>query len=496
MNLPIQNKSKISHGRVLPDFARKTSEAFRLPIALMHIGIFVLLLFFLLSFYFIIISEPIGDDILNHFDNGISLYLDDEPHDIGTRITTFSQVMYAFKHCYLKWSGRVIGYILMPMIGLIPPILRAAITAAVYVANTLLTLQIVYGSAKKALCHPTAITVLFLSLYWFRPPGGLARMWTMVSVYEIPLTLCLVYLYAYRKLEFKGPIQIALWTLFGLLVGSSHEVFCASLIAILGTAWLISVIRKEIPWTKLFLHTGLGIGYLICFFAPGNFHRMKQSHDATVYTMSLGERLRNSLSQHEKVILSDWHLLKELLFFMVLLSAVSIVAVFLRAGKRQFLAQYILPIVPFVAGSVVSVLVWGSVSYVPIYGMSLWICLFYMILLSLLEPEKLWESIGVLRLRSLSRLGSAIVAVCLCVLFFRGQYGWLRTYSEATLYRQLTIKNAVVAGQEEVIVPAYPIATSHPLIWLTNVNTQENFDSDYFKEYWGIHIIIDPATLP
>lgn len=186
----------------------------------MHIGIFVLLLCFLISFYFVIVSEPVGDDILNHFDNGISLYLDDEPHDIGTRITAFSQVLYAFKHYYLKWSGRVIGNILMVMVGLIPPILRAAITAAVYVANTLLTLQIVYGSAKKALCHPTAITALFLALYWFRPIGGLARMWTMVSVYEIPLTLCLIYIYIWKAEAQRADADRSLepvWTAGGII---------------------------------------------------------------------------------------------------------------------------------------------------------------------------------------------------------------------------------------------------------------------------------------
>ena len=462
----------------------------------MHVGIFVLLLFFLLSFYYIIVSEPVGDDLLGQFDNSISLYLDDEPHDIGTRITTFSQVLYSFKHIYLKWSGRVMPYILAPMSALIPPILQAVITAAVYVANTLLTLQIVYGSAKKALCHPAAITALFLALYWFRPNASLTRMWTMISVYEIPLMLCLIYLYLYGKLEFKGPVRIALWSLLGLLVGSSHEVFGACLIAILGTGWLISVLRKEIPWTKLFLHTGLGVGYLVCFFAPGNFHRMKQSHDAMIYTTSFGERLHNSLSLHKQIILPDWRDLRVLLSFLILLSAVSIIFTLFRVGKRRFLTEYILPVFPLVVGSVISMLAWGAVSYVPNYGLGFWICLFYMILLSLLEPEKLWESMGAIRIQSLARLSSAIVGVCLCILFFKGQYGWLKTYSETAIYRQLTIKNAIAAGQEEVIIPAYPAAVSHPRIWVTPLNSQQEFDSEYCREYWGIHIIIDPTTLP
>lgn len=446
----------------------------------------------LLLFFVFAVSEPIGDDILNHFDNGISLYLDNEPHVIGERVTSLTQVFRAVAHTYLTWSGRVTGYLFMDSIALIPPLLRAAIMVFVFVCIILLALRLVYGNVKQVLYHPAAMVTLFLALYWYKPGGEYTRMWTMCSVYSIPLLLCLLY-YNLSRDWGQGPTnrrQKICLTLLGIAAGLSNEIFGAVLIVMLGVDWLKGLLSKTSKWTALFRHTGLGIAYLFCFFAPGNFNRMQQSHDQTIYTISLFDRLQSSLSQHKTALHPTWDILFWVFLSLCFLAALSFLSDCFSLGLPASLKKFLSKNLSFLIGGLISILAWGFVSYVPSYGVDQWICLVYITLLQTIHTGTLSSYLRTRGYRRQMRIASTVAALGLCFLFLRGGHAWLKSYTTVAMERQELIETALEQHQSEVIVPRYPKSASHPLIYLGYINEQQLYDRDFVIEYWGTHIII------
>lgn len=440
------------------------------------------------------VSEPVGDDILLHFDQGLTLYLDDEPHVIGERITSLRQVFNAVKYSYLKWSGRVTGYFFAFSISLIPRLFRALLTAAVYVSNVLLALRLVYGSIKRVLYHPITFEVLFLAMYWFKPDGSYSKMWTMVSVYGIPLFLSLLYCnLAYSEDIWQtSRSSLIFFQLLGLFTGLSNEISGAILISMLGLDWLTRILSKKSHWTSLFGHSGLGIGYLLCFFAPGNFHRMVQAHDATLYTKTLAERMQASYTMHQTILKSDWQVLRYMLILLLLAAVISLLLEcsshgILKTSKRFFLRN-----LPFLSGGAISILAWGCVSYAPAYGMDFFICVFYIILLRTIDIEHILERSKFSHCKNTAQITCSLIAVVLCAMFLKAQWRWLKSYTFDTLQRQILISAAVEDGCNEVVVPAYSGSSSHPLVWVGPLNQQSQYDTPFCIAYWNTHIIIQP----
>lgn len=474
-----------------------------------YISIAIIVLFFLLYGFIFAVSEPVGDDVLSHFNRGLNLYLDDEPNSFGYRITSFRQVFGAMKVFYLKWSGRMTGYFFVFSGSLMPRLLRAVLAVTVYILNILLALRLVYGTIKKVLCHPIAFEVLFLATYWFKPGSSYSKMWTMVGVYGIPLLLCLLYYNLARsdgKWRAYGPALI-LFQLLGILTGLSNEISGAILISMLGIDWLVRVLSKKDRWTSLFWHTGLGIGYLLCFFAPGNFHRMKQSHDAAIYTKPLSERIWTSYITHQSVLKFNtpvlWYKFNFpiLWYMLILLLLIALISLLLECGSCGILKtgkRFLLRNFPFLAGGAISILAWGCVSHAPEYGLDFFICIFYIILFRTINVELILENIKSFHWKSTPQIVSTLVAVVLCALFLRAQWGWLKSYTFEALHRQILISAAVKDGRyiengNEVKIPAYSaVASKHPLVPLHVLNRQSTFDSDLYIAYWGVHIIIVP----
>lgn len=362
----------------------------------------------------------------------------------------------------------------------------------VFVCIILVALRLVYGNLKQVLYHPMAMVTLFLALYWYKPGGEYTRMWTMCSVYSIPLLLCLLY-YNLSRDWGDGPTkrrQKICLTLLGIAAGLSNEIFGAVLIVMLGVDWLKGLLSKTSKWTDLFRHTGLGIAYLFCFFAPGNFNRMQQSHDQTIYTISLFNRMQNSLSRHKIALHPTWDILFWVFLGLCFLAAVSFLSDCFSQGLLSSLKKFLSKNLSFLIGGLISILAWGFVSYVPSYGMDQWICLVYITLLQMIHTGSLASHLRTHGYRHQVRTASTMAALGLCCVFLWTSHTWMTSYTTAAIERQQLIETALEQHQSEVIVPRYPESASHPLIYLGFLNEQRPYDREFVIEYWGTHIII------
>ena len=102
------------------------------------IGGFIIAATALFIWFFSYMNEPIGDDILFSYENGLAFYLDDyDLSNLGERITSVSQVFSLIGFFYTHWSGRMTGYSIEIFGKLLPKIVLAFITSTVLSENAL-----------------------------------------------------------------------------------------------------------------------------------------------------------------------------------------------------------------------------------------------------------------------------------------------------------------------------------------------------------------------
>lgn len=251
------------------------------------------------------------------------------------------------------------------------------------------------------------------------------------------------------------------------------------MIVSLGVKWIIGVVRKTERWTSIFRHTGFGIGYLFCFFAPGNFYRQAQSHDTV--TLTYLERLNTSWLTHVNALNLDKTGGRILLLFAIL--AYTVVVVMIAQHNKSAIKAMLIDIVPLIFGGGASVLVWAFGPRSTTYGMELWVLIVYSILLSCAKEIPFiceWEKWFVI---------SVACAITVMVLFVKSNVNELWTYSRTSIERRSLIKEAVENNRKQVEVPRFDDRLSTE--WYSpSLNNQESYDTDYCIRYYGTHIII------
>lgn len=452
-------------------------------------GIFVLALIAGFTAVWIFFHEPIGDDVLCYFQGALTDYLPEFETKLGPRITTFSQVFRELKFTYLYWSGRMPGYALGLVGRLLPKSGQAILTALLYTCNVFLTLRIVHRDSRKALSSPVSAMILFTSLYWFRIGAFYTYMWTMTSIYALATCLCLLYINLAVVDEQQGRKRnLFIISIVGFLAGFSHEVISLCTIAVVGTFWLISVIRKEQKWYTLFRHTGLGIGYLFCFFAPGNFYRMHQPHD--IIETGYLYRLYRSFNTHLSILFGSQSGGTAMIAARVL--AVLAVFVFILIVIKKDTTKLLSLLEEnsgFLAGGAVSILAWAMTPRVPSYGLDLWIVLCYIVLFKIVN---LLPNI-IPSLRPIGKkLALQMVCVFLLVICFAAS-SWKELADSATVFskRQQLAADAVSRGAAEVVVPAYPDSLSPQRFYMGYINGQNQYDTCYYQMFYGTLLIIE-----
>ena len=361
---------------------------------------------------------------------------------------------------------------------ILPKIVQAFLTSVIFTVNILLAMRIVYRNWLRVFSAPLSFIAIFLAAYWFR--GGLfySYMWTMVSVYSFGVMLCLIYynmsVVNYHEGKECSPLVLCV---LGFLAGCSHEVISICLIAMVGIDYLLLVAHKKRKWTYIFKHTGLGMGYLLGFSAPGNFYRMKQSHD--IISATFGKRLRESLVLHILAVKGTvcW-------VSVVCFAAAGVAVVLLIRKNKDKLVKIIeSEAIPVLTGGGVSVVMWSLVSTRPYYGMDFWILIVYAILLRFIVELSL-----IIDKAKIDILATACAGIT--ILCFIGMYSKeLRLYSSVSLQRRILAKEAVENNIEQVEVPRFEDSLLGDR-YSSDLNDQKQYNTAYYVAYYGTRLII------
>lgn len=223
---------------------------------------------------------------------------------------------------------------------------------------------------------------------------------------------------------------------------------------------------------------------------------MGQSHYATLYTISLLARLQKSLTSHKTVLKPAWSFLRYMLVILLLAASISLLLECCSRSTLETCKRFLQRNLSFLCGGVISILAWSSVSYVPFYGLDFFTCIFYVVLLQTIDTEHIFDKIKFFHWKNVSQAICFLMGIALCGLFFRAQWGWLKSYTFDSLHRQGLISTAVKDGRDEVVVPPYSNNASHALVWLESLNQQSKYDSPFYIAYWNTHIIINQANDP
>jgi hypothetical protein len=439
-------------------------------------GLIMLAVVFLLIAFFVFINEPIGDDVLGHFAGGITYYLDDFDHVLGDRISSLGQCVNSVILIYRYWSGRMTGYILNAIGVLLPAYILAIISALIYTSNIFLAMRIAYKDSKKALEHPLAILISFLAVYWVRDAVYYTYMWTMTSIYSFGVMLCLLY-YNLSVID-DNKHNILLCSIVGFFAGFSHEVISLLLIVMIGIDWAIKVERKNNTWTDILRHAGLGIGYLLCFTAPGNFYRMSQSHDKIDNT--LNERVISSINLHINALIGTKGS-RNIFLVMFVLAVISVIVIWRKEGKIKIL-RIAIDNIGFVIAGIISILVWSFFASNPPYAMEMWVFMVYVVILRVID-----EALKIPHFEIINGV-CIIMALALLVVLYSAE---LKSFAGTAIKRKSLIKEAVYNGDSQVTVPKYDEDILSYRYSLNDLNNQEEYDSAHYRAYYGIRIVIE-----
>lgn len=436
------------------------------------------------SFRYLMIQEPIGDDVFSNYSMAISYYLDEVPDSPGERITTFSQAMDSVRYIYTKWSGRILGYIFLELNGVLPFTVKALTGAITFTINVLLIMIIGFGSIKEASRHSLLFVIIYLVMYWYRPQAFFQYMWTMISVYEIPLMVCLAFCYTMVRYKHQGSKELIAANALGLIAGASNEICAIMTISILGVIWIKKIATKELKLKSIVYYCGLFVGAGLCILAPGNFNRAGQSHDSELRTMTIFERLIDSIRAHKGVLIPVNQTIRGVIVVILIYVIGSLILYLIRHGrdglKRLWSGCY-----PYVVSAMVSVTVWGVMPGTPMYGLGFWMAIIWVLVAKIIritEFEQGPDKIAFVK---------GIASIMVVLWFVIHNIPWLSDYAEVRQERIALIDETVKSGGEEVVVPRYPETVDGNLVVLDYLNGQGMYDTDVYRDYWGLRVKIE-----
>ncbi len=447
------------------------------------ISILVISFLFAFIWFFSYINEPIGDDLLCYYEGALSFYLDDYEPNLGDRITTFQQVGREICFIYEYWSGRIPGYTLELIGKLLPKIIQAFMTAIVFMSNGILSARILFKKWKTSINNPLSVLLFFFGMYWYRNQVYYDYMWTMVSIYSFSILLNLLSLNLSvidQRIGLKHKSTMIF--VLGLFAGCSHEIIAFCMMTVIITEFMIGYVVDHKRIKSLLQHTGFALGYLIGFFAPGNFNRQKQSHDtiSEPYT----ERLIESIRVHHDAIFGDG--LFGMIALVLLTMAICILLWMLiktRENKQSIRALFV-DVLPLLAACGASVFLWGYASYVPAYGMGFCVMLYYMIVIRALSDFPFFKTV-----ENCTILGPTVALATFCLfIFFNARE--IVDYSRISIERRRLAQEAVQGSLDQIEVPRFGDDLSAKRYFLQYLNDQDEYDLDYYIGYYGTRLII------
>lgn len=444
--------------------------------------IFFSILLFTVAYY----QDPIGDDVLSKYENTISFYLDESVDEIGSSITTFEQIVNAMFRFYNVWSGRVVGYFIMLLGGIILQPFNSALMTLCYILVGFICAALIFDSAKKPFQHSLVLLIIYIFMFWYNEAMGYMLMWVLFSIYGVTMLLCYLYIYQIQKIE-RLNVEIKyryviLMNIFGFITGLTHEILVAIVGGIVLFYLLDHVLHKDFSHKQILPHIGLCIGFLISFFAPGNFNRLLQSHDQSIRTTRIFVRMLSSLKAHVYFLKTESYFSMCIMIVLIALFIIGFIKLSVKVGLRDAIRNIYQNNKMFIVGGFLSIIGWGISPSVPSYGLVFWLGIALIFLFRNLTVMFGFFSNGKFN----AVLSALIIAIILIM-----NVSWIRDYRSATIERRTLIRNAIQDGRSEVFVPRYPDNTSNSITMWGYRNNQENFDTVYYIKYYGIHIKVE-----
>ena len=488
------------------------------------------------------VDEPLNEDLGGYFFTNSD--------GIRARITTFGQVIYCVKYTYLNWSGRIPGYFLISISKLFPRSVSAVACALIFSANVILTIRIIVKDTKKAFSSPILFLVLYLALYWYRPYIGVSYRWEFVAIYSFTVSLVLLY-YNMTSTRFApddpGPevkensrmriLTLCLIQLFGIITGMCHEILSFGLIALLGTEWIVDLIRHRTKAASLFRHWGLVLGYLIGLLAPGNLQRFNSDWTQNAYSTaklphfsfpisggfsyllasaeqvadnSLSEsmsgfaavlsgfirRIGPSFDMHEITIMGvgGGYRQEYKLFLLLFALAVIVMVYMLKHGQKKAVLDMIVNDIGFIVSSLSSVLMWAFIYWQPSYVVWLPTIFVYAAILEFVIriPDIFSGMDGSNRISHACKLLQIVIPVIMIIAFICLYDSEVMSFARTSLARRARIAYAQENGLTEINIPRYDENLSPMRYSMYCLNDQEEYDlAKNYKLFYGVRLIIE-----
>ena len=491
------------------------------------------LFLFLLRYDVPLYGDDVGGLVSNNPDNA---YIDNrvvEGECVLNLNYSLSESWDKLCYSYIMWNGRVMTKVVTPLVRIIFS-LPDGISWGVFslyitgflLGMLLLTVHMICGSLKEGIRNP-AIILLTGTLLFYIPSYSYAYMtrlimYTFTNIYVVSVILYLAFYGAIRRVYMRradlhaetghltdsrtNTVQISggaaafitVRTLvginfLGLLAGLTHEAYGV----IFGMVLLTQLVRfwfenhRKISIRYLFMYIGYIIGFCICFFAPGNFNRAQQSHESTLRTVPLIERLFNSIYIHAFVAYKIWIVP---VIVLPLLAILIVVLLRKRILKVKDILTAVMNNLEWFFGFAMSAVTWGLVARVVNYGM---LAANVILVIGVIRViRELWlivEERITIREGQFDRTQMILAGLSIAVVIAMAAVNYAdmsSVHQVANEWRE-NLRIARKVGMEEIIVPAYPENLNPRFYDVGIINGQERYDKIACQVVYGTHVIID-----
>lgn len=333
--------------------------------------------------------------------------------------------------------------------------------------------RLICNDIREVFDHPYMVIVLSALMCLYNCTLDTLVMWTISIIYGYSLFMYLLMMNITKDLVYNNKkYNFYIVNILGFLAGISHE--------LIGCWFILQIIFIVLTSTKfknlagiVQYYIGLIAGYCLCFFAPGNFNRLRQSHDSTISNL-YHDKLLKSVRVHLNVM-TKYEGIGRILCLFAIASTICAFCILITKHKYSIFNRKQLF---FAINIATSIFLWAFVSYTPGYGCLgalLYFILSLFVLINEIDKSKVFTII--------------VIIVLFCVVtdntFFMNQF--VRESQD----REAKVAEAVKHNESEVHIKAYSPNLNRKFLLKEYVDNSQQYAEPYYIKYYGTKIVFD-----